>query len=94
MKVYIMGPMTGLPNFNREAFFEKAKELTGLGYTAIHTADMPNGLEYDDYIKESLNRLSKCDAYVKLPGWEKSNGVKIELAEASKLGIKELKEIL
>ena len=75
MRVYIAGPMTGIKNRNKEAFFEAAEKIEELGHTPVHTADMEEGLYYDTYIHESLARLSTCGAMLLLPGYDKSNGV-------------------
>ncbi len=81
--------MTGLENYNRKAFIDKAKDIEKLGYKAVHTADMPDDLEYMDYIKTSISRLAKCDYIYLLPNWVQSNGVmKYELPIANMLGIR------
>ena len=85
-----MGPMTGLTDYNRAAFFVKAKELKKKGYEAIHTADLPDGWDYERYMAESFKRLKTCDKYIKLDGWEQSEGVKREIEVADRYGIKEL----
>lgn len=38
MKVYISGPMTGLPEFNYPAFFAAAEALEARGYETINPA--------------------------------------------------------
>nr|WP_072513803.1 DUF4406 domain-containing protein [Ndongobacter massiliensis] len=88
MKVYIAGPMTGIKNYNREAFFEVGERVAELGHTPVHTANMEDGLYYETYIHEGLARLSTCDAMLLLPGYEKSNGVCLhELPYARQNGI-------
>lgn len=87
-RVYIAGPMTGLPNYNREAFFAAAETLRVAGFDPVHTADMPDGLEYKTYIKRSKKLLKTCDAVCLLDGWNRSNGVmKHELPLALKRGM-------
>lgn len=85
MKIYIAGPMTGYKNFNRTTFRLIAEELEHRGYEAIHTADMPDGLDYEEYIEQSLELLAECDAMFLLPEWYMSNGVinyELPLAQA------------
>ena len=36
MKIYIAGPMSGLPEMNYPAFFAEATRLRGLGYEVIN----------------------------------------------------------
>lgn len=44
-KIYIAGPMSGLPNFNRDAFNLEAERLHTLGHIALNPAILPDGLE-------------------------------------------------
>ena len=44
-KIYIAGPISGLPNFNRDAFNAEAHRLLGLGHVALNPASLPDGLE-------------------------------------------------
>ncbi len=40
-KIYIAGPMNGLPNFNRDAFNLEAQRLQSLGHVALNPAILP-----------------------------------------------------
>lgn len=40
MKVYIAGPMTGIPDMNRAAFAQRAKELIALGHDPLNPLDI------------------------------------------------------
>lgn len=77
LKIYISGPMTGLPNYNREAFNAAAEELKDK-YHVINPAVLPDGLEYDDYIDIAKILIKRCDAIYLLPGWQGSKGANIE----------------
>lgn len=73
-KVYLAGPMTGLPDYNRPAFFAAEKVLQGYGHTVLNPAVLPNGLEYHEYIRISKAMLMCADSVYLLEGWENSNG--------------------
>lgn len=78
-KIYIAGPMTGLPDFNRGAFFNAAQVLLDVGHVAINPAVLPDGLEHGHYIKICLPMIEAAEAMILLPGWEKSKGANVEL---------------
>ncbi|GEO27049.1 hypothetical protein AAC03nite_28340 [Alicyclobacillus acidoterrestris] len=88
MKIYISGPMTGLPNFNRLTFNTAAKALRDAGHTVFNPAelDIPDG-EWSDYMREALKGLLDCERVMLLPGWGNSTGAKIEVDLARRLNI-------
>lgn len=90
MKVYIAGPMSGLPAFNRPAFFQAAKEIIAAGDIAINPAVLPDGLSEADYMSISLSMLQCADAIYLLSEWRASAGARAEYALAEKLGIEVL----
>lgn len=77
-----------MPNYNRPAFYEMAGKLISKGYSPVHTADMPLGLEYEEYMEESFKRLKECKAMVLLDGWDLSPGAMREIYFAHKNGIR------
>lgn len=91
MKVYIAGPMTGYENYNREAFFEAAKELESLGWEPVHTAGLLNGLTYEEYLTESLGAIKGCNVICLLEGWEESKGALMEYGYAKFRGFPEIR---
>ncbi|MFM5790100.1 DUF4406 domain-containing protein [Aeromonas caviae] len=86
MKIFISGPMSGLPNFNRDAFNAEAHRLLGLGYVALNPAILPDGLEQHEYMAICIEMVKMADQLVMLPGWERSAGARAEHALAIKLG--------
>lgn len=84
-KVYIAGPMTGLPDFNRPAFFAAAAELSANGDTPLNPAILPNGLSRADYMAICIAMLQRADSILLLKGWRKSAGACAELALAESL---------
>lgn len=53
MKLYLAGPMTGLPDFNYPEFRKVSEELRGVGYTVLNPA------EVDDLHERERKRLSE-----------------------------------
>ena len=78
MKIFISGPMSGKPNFNREAFFKAQEELEKLGYSVWNPAWLayPSDTEFSkDAIYAIDNEaLRHCDAIYMLKGWTHSDG--------------------
>lgn len=85
--IYIAGPMTGLPNYNREAFFKKAMELRREGYTVLTPSALPAGLSDIAYMDICLAMVRSAEAIYMLSGWDSSAGAVVEHALASKLGM-------
>lgn len=100
MTVYLSGPMTGIPEFNRPAFVEAADELRQKGYEVLVPGD---GEVYDDielismattrhkreaYLSRDIDLIQEAaDFVVLLPGWDRSEGAKLEVAVAQAIGI-------
>ncbi|AIZ01766.1 hypothetical protein ArV1_079 [Arthrobacter phage vB_ArtM-ArV1] len=87
MVLYVAGPMTGLPAYNRPKFNEVTDELRRFGYHVLNPARQPLGLEYNDYMRRGINDVHKSDGVALLPGWEQSNGARLEQLIARKLGL-------
>jgi hypothetical protein len=94
---YLCGPITGLPNNNKEAF-EKAFQKWGkLGYFVINPHDLCEGLVsthkgtaeelWRNCMKRDISIMVRCDAVVLLDGWNNSRGATIERNLAQQLGI-------
>lgn len=82
MRLYIAGPMTGLPEFNYPAFFEAAERLEAEGYDTLNPArtDGRDGCEtWLDYMRAALRDLADCDGIAVLSGWADSKGAALEV---------------
>lgn len=88
-RMYLSGPMSGLPDFNYPTFRRIAADLTSRGYVVSNPADngLPDGLSWEDYIRTDIRMLLDCDAVVVLPGWETSRGASLEVTIARALGM-------
>lgn len=88
MRVYIAGPMTGLPEFNFPAFNAMAEVLRADGWHVENPAEHGHvdGAEWADYLRYDISRLSTCSAMMLLPGWSSSRGARLEVSIARELG--------
>lgn len=92
-RLYISGPMTGLPDWNFPAFNAKAQELRERGFQVVNPAeDKEPDLEWSDYLRIDLRMLMDCDAIYMLPGWQGSKGARLEHHVACELGFAVLYE--
>ena len=86
--VYLSGPMTGLPDYNRPAFDEAAAQIRAEGRTVFNPAEVG---ERDVirtrswYMRKDIDALLKCDSVHVLQGWEKSKGARLEIEIARQL---------
>lgn len=97
MKVYIAGPMKGMPDRNEPAFRHAAKLLIMQGHYPIspldvhpseHSGPCPDGYDFHDghssscYLRTDIRALTTCDGIQLLHGWMQSTGARIEFAVA------------
>lgn len=87
MKIYIAGPMTGLPDFNRAAFHKEAERLQRHGHVVLNPAILPGGLEQREYMDICFAMLRSAEAILLLPGWQTSPGATAEYHYAYKMAL-------
>lgn len=101
MKVYLAGPMRGIPKFNAPMFRRGEKLLKKQGYTVFNPArkGIERKLGKSPDLQENLAFRRKvfaldcawicnhADAVALLPGWRKSMGAKAERALAKAVGL-------
>ena len=90
MKVYIAGPMSGLPERNYPAFNRATEQLARIGFEPLNPATVDNGGQQRDwqwYMRRSLAMMLTADRVALLPGWENSRGARIEAQLADDLDI-------
>lgn len=96
-RVYVAGPMTGRPDFNRAAFEAARVFLEAPGDEVIDpvSQDILTYGSWEEAIKrpwrEHLARdlaiVPTCDEIVLLPGWNVSSGARLELRVALTFGL-------
>ncbi len=97
MKVYLAGPMSGLPDHNYPAFHAAAARLRAAGHQVINPAElhpdmqqlgrtMPSVEVWQHCMGIDIPEAIKCDAVAVLPGWERSRGARLEVYIVARLG--------
>lgn len=86
-RIYIAGPMTGLPDLNYPAFHAEAARLRAIGFRVENPAENQQQCDWQSYMRVAIAQLVKCDAIALLPGWQSSRGALIENGLAVSLGI-------
>lgn len=89
MRLYIAGPMTGLPGHNLPAFAAAATGLDTRDYVPVnpgrHGADPTS--TWVDYMRRGIADLITCEGVAVLDGWERSRGAILEVHIARALGL-------
>lgn len=89
MKLYLAGPMSGLPDFNYPTFDRYARLLREKDFEVFNPAEAHNGetgLPLAKYFETDLPEVCRADGIAVLPGWRESKGATIEVDLARHLG--------
>lgn len=88
-RIYIAGPMTGLPELNFPAFHAAAATLRGFGFEVVNPAEINVHQDgrWEDCMRADIRELVTCDAVALLPGWKQSRGAQLEHHIAQALGM-------
>lgn len=88
-RIYLAGPMTGLPELNFPAFHAEAARLRALGYDVVNPAEinLDPSATWEDCMRADIRELMTCGALALLPGSEGSRGAALELNIADHLGM-------
>lgn len=88
-KVYISGPMTGYPEYNRPAFAEAAQAIKARGWEPANPARdiiVKGEAAWDTYMRYAITLMMQCDGIYMLDNWQYSRGATIEYQLAMSLG--------
>lgn len=95
VRIYLSGPISGLPNLNRGNFTALRDELVELGYNAnfivvphelFEGIDISN-YEWEDYMRTCIKELLNCELVLTLPDWDRSKGAALEVHIARQMNI-------
>lgn len=90
MKLYIAGPMTGLPDHNFPAFFDAEAQLEAAGFGTINPAGygVTPGYSWADCLRRDLIAfLQHAEGVALLQGWARSPGARLERHVSVALGL-------
>lgn len=93
--IYVAGPFRGKTGWEIEENIREAEkvalEVWKKGYAAIcphtNTRFFHGTLPDEDFLKGCLELLRRSDALLFAPGWERSEGARVEAQEALVLGL-------
>jgi len=99
-RIYLAGPVTGLPDANKPAFAFAQQQIERMGHFAINPHTLVanariNPADWQACMRLCINRLTMgagltsqpIDMVVMLPGWQQSRGATLERTIALTLGI-------
>lgn len=88
-RIYIAGPMSGLPGLNFQAFHREAARLRAMGLEVVNPAEINTDplAGWNECMRADIAQLITCDSICLLPGWEHSRGATLERHIASQLGM-------
>jgi len=101
-RVYLAGPMAGIPEDNFPLFQHAQAILESLGAEVVnpagirprgHKGPCPPGPQGNSahtgpcHLREDIRELVRCDLIVLLPGWEASVGARLEMIVATQCAL-------
>lgn len=89
MRIYVAGPMTGIPDLNFPLFHSVTANLRALGHVVINPAEInaDPAAGWNECMRADIAHLVTCDAICMLPGWQSSKGATLEHHIASALSM-------
>jgi hypothetical protein len=92
VKLYLSGPMSGLPELNFPGFHAAAASLRADGHIVINPAEITtdHGAKWEDCLRADITQLVTCEGIALMPGWEGSKGARLEAHIARELNMHEI----
>ena len=87
-KIYIAGPVTGIPERNSRVFGSVSDALTSAGYKVVNPLRLvPPDMDSAKAMRRLVPELCACDGVCLLDGWEASKGACGEVTVARACGM-------
>lgn len=97
-RVYIAGPMSGIPEYNFPAFHAAAKRWRAQDWEVVNPAELDEQIDgfdakkdaampHEHYMRRDIPQVATCDAIALLPGWENSRGANDEITVGRMCGL-------
>lgn len=88
-RIYVTGPISGLPERNRPVFNAEAARLRRLGFDVVNPAELNPGPTkiWHDCMRTNLTELLTCDTLALLPGWQAEGEAHLEVHLAHRVGM-------
>lgn len=89
--VYILGPMSGIEDYNRPAFREATVVARRYGVRVVSPGELDErdpiiGDAWEDYLARDLAWVARAEVGLALPGWRNSRGARLETCVLNTLG--------
>lgn len=96
MKIYLIGPWSGLPNLNKAAFDDVQQKLQSIGYSVVNPFDLFENadvasMKHTEYMRTRIKGLIECDSFVLLEGHERSTDASSERIVAQNIGLSQMR---
>lgn len=90
MRIYLAGPMSGLPNDNVPAFLAMGADLRARGHEVLIPCEGHEDQAADTWegwMRKDIRLVTEVESVAVLPGWERSRGACREVTVALTLGM-------